>query len=79
MALLRMKYGANPRNLEHFLRQVHFSCLFGGVLCLCVELLNLPLPFLRVEGFEFDSPLTNLTALGVFALMMCIFRQEGFP
>ena len=30
MALLRMKYGAKPRNLKHFYDRCFFSCLFLG-------------------------------------------------
>ena len=31
MALLRLKYGAKPRNLEFFYDRCFFSCLFAGV------------------------------------------------
>lgn len=36
MALLRLKYGAKPRNLELFYDRRFFSCLFAGEQSICM-------------------------------------------
>jgi len=40
MALLRMKYGAKPRNLKHFYDRCFFSCLFLGEQSSCQKVVS---------------------------------------
>ena len=61
MALLRMKYGAKPRNLKHFYDRCFFSCLFLG------EQSRECGAFSALSGAVYQPSLTGMNSIGVRA------------